>query len=114
MDPLSKEKLRKKLNKKKEERKKGKSVSESPDLSEDSLFNMLNDVNKLLKENPNMIKKVSKCVNSIFENKNLMESLVNEIKTNITESREPVQVSQTLVNKDPLDSLDADSNESKQ
>ena len=114
MDPLSKEKLRKKLNKKKEERKKGKFVSESPDLSEDSLFNMLNDVNKLLKENPNMIKKVSKCVNSIFENKNLMESLVNEIKTNITESREPDQVSQTLVNNDAQDSLDAESNESKQ
>ena len=111
MDPLSKEKLRKKLNKKKEERKKGKPLTESPDLSEDSLFNMLNDVNKLLKENPNMIKKVSKCVNSIFENKNLMESLVNEIKTNITGTD---QVSQTLVNNDVQDSLDADSNESKQ
>lgn len=111
MDPLSKEKLRKKLNKKKEERKKGNSSSsENPDISEDSLFNMLNDVNKLLKDNPNMVKKVSKCVNSIFENKNLMESLVNEIKTNITDQVD----SQTLVNNEALDSLDADSNESKQ
>ena len=57
---------------------------------------MLNQVNKMLKENPKMVKKVSKCVNSIFENKNLMDSLVNEIKTNVQE--EDLE-SQTLVNK---------------
>ena len=75
MESATKKRLRKKLNKKETE----------PDLSEESLFTMLNQVNKMLKENPKMVKKVSKCVNSIFENKNLMDSLVNEIKTNVQE-----------------------------
>jgi len=83
MESATKKRLRKKLNKPEE------------DVSEESLFTMLNQVNKMLKENPKMVKKVSKCVNSIFENKNLMDSLVNEIKTNVHE--EDLE-SQTLVN----------------
>ena len=86
MESATKKRLRKKLNKK----------EEPEDVSEESLFTMLNQVNKMLKENPKMVKKVSKCVNSIFENKNLMDSLVNEIKTNVQE--EDLE-SQTLVNK---------------
>ena len=65
----------------------------------------------MLKQNPGMVKKVSKCVNSIFENKNLMDSLVNEIKTNVQE--EDLE-SQTLVNKTDGVKSDADSNESAQ
>ena len=52
-------------------------------LNEESLFNMLNQVNQMLKQNPDMVKKVSSCVNNIFENKNLMQSLVSEIEENI-------------------------------
>jgi len=52
-------------------------------INEDSLFNMLNQVNQMLKQNPDMVKKVSSCVNNIFENKNLMQSLVSEIEENI-------------------------------
>ena len=40
---------------------------------------MLNDVNKLLKSNPGMVKKVSKCVNDIMGNKELIESLTKQI-----------------------------------
>ena len=100
MESATKKRLRKKLNKK-----------ETEDVSEESLFTMLNQVNKMLKENPKMVKKVSKCVNSIFENKNLMDSLVNEIKTNVQEE-EPE--SQTLVNKTDEVKSDADSKESTQ
>jgi hypothetical protein len=68
---------------------------------------MLNQVNKMLSGNPKMVKNVSKCVNNIFENKSLMESLVSEIENNIkiepddieTGSEESeVQESDALVN----------------
>ena len=68
---------------------------------------LLNQVNKMLKQNPEMIKKVSKCVNSIFENKSLMDSLVSEIQTNVQED-------QTFDNKTDTESEEAVSNESTQ
>ena len=101
MDPSSsktKDRLRKKLK-----NKSGKSDPEKID--EDNLFDMLNQVNKMLKKNPQMIKKVSKCVNSIFENKELMSSLVSEIETNVQED------SQTLHNNSPEVELDASVND---
>jgi len=85
----TKDRLRKKLK-----NKSGKSDPEKID--EDNLFDMLNQVNKMLKKNPQMIKKVSKCVNSIFENKDLMSSLVSEIESNVQE-----EDSQTLHNNSP-------------
>ena len=54
----TRQRLRKKLNK-----------SDEPETQD--FMNMFNQVNKMLKENPEMIKKVSKCVNNIFENKEL-------------------------------------------
>jgi hypothetical protein len=36
-----------------------------------------------MKENPQMMKEVNKCISNIFENKDLMNNLVNEIKQNI-------------------------------
>ena len=116
MESTTKERLRKKINNKKNKRAgKEPASSEDPEkVDEDSLFNMLNQVNQMLKSNPNMVKKVSKCVNSIFENKDLMNSLVSEIENNVkldSDSKEPGksegqgelghedQVSQTLDNK---------------
>jgi len=104
MDTTTKERLRKKLKNKKEQRS-GKLNTEKVD--EDNLFNMLNQVNKMLKENPQMVKKVSKCVNSIFENKDLMNSLVSEIESN-------VQDSQTLESKSEEQDVAASSKESVQ
>ena len=86
----TKDRLRKKLK-----NKSGKSDPEKID--EDNLFDMLNQVNKMLKKNPQMIKKVSKCVNSIFENKDLMSSLVSEIESNVKEPDQD-EDSQTLHN----------------
>jgi 3-hydroxyacyl-CoA dehydrogenase len=104
MDTTTKERLRKKLKNKKEQRS-GKLNTEKVD--EDNLFNMLNQVNKMLKENPQMVKKVSKCVNSIFENKDLMNSLVSEIESN-------VQDSQALESKSEEQDVAASSKESVQ
>jgi hypothetical protein len=94
MESTTKERLRKKINNKKNKRAgKESGRSEDPEkMDEDSLFNMLNQVNQMLKSNPNMVKKVSKCVNSIFENKDLMNSLVSEIENNVkldSDSKEP-------------------------
>jgi hypothetical protein len=70
------DRLKKKINNKKKNR-----TGKPPDINDSSdIFNMLNQVNQMLKQNPEMVKKVSKSVNSIFENKALMESIVKEIK----------------------------------
>ena len=113
----TKEQLRKKLNTKLN-KKKNKRTNKDPlssdepsstgeTVNEESLFTMLNQVNKMLKQNPEMIKKVSKCVNSIFENKSLMDSLVSEIQTNVQED-------QTFDNKTETESEEAVLNESTQ
>ena len=77
----NKTRLHKKINNKKNKRT-GKDSSDGK-FDENSIFTMLNQVNKMLSGNPKMVKNVSKCVNNIFENKSLMESLVSEIENNI-------------------------------
>ena len=76
---VKKEQLRKKLNKKRAE----KGLEDVEQVNDDSIFNMINQVNKTLKENPEMVKKISKCINNVFENKDLMSSLISEVETNI-------------------------------
>ena len=89
MDNKTKERLRKKLNKKK-----GNTIAETSFSEENNVvMDMLNSMNKMLRENPEMVHKVSKCVSNIIDNKNLMETLTNEIKNNL----EPNQ-DQTLDN----------------
>ena len=75
-------------------------------------MNMMNEVNKMFKTNPNMIHKVSKCVNNIMENKELMETLVS--KANIDLESEDAQMVQTLHSNALAEQLAALSNESKQ
>ena len=74
-----KKQLRKKLNKKRAD----KGLEELEQVDDNSLFNMINQVNKSLRENPEMVKKISKCINNVFDNKDLMSSLINEVQTNI-------------------------------
>jgi hypothetical protein len=79
---VKKKQLRKKLNKKRAD--KGLEELENlENLDDNSLFNMINQVNKSLKENPEMVKNISKCINNVFDNKDLMSSLINEVQTNI-------------------------------
>ena len=77
--------LKKKLKQKKEKRTHSSDESGFPGLGlsgDNDIFAMLNQVNQMLKQNPEMVKRVSKCVSGVFENKSLMETLVNEIKVN--------------------------------
>ena len=47
------------------------------------LFNMLNKVNDILRSNPQMAEKVSKCVTTIMENKEIMGTLSEQIKNTV-------------------------------
>ena len=83
---------------------------------EGNLGHMMSEVTRMLQQNPDMVKKVSKCVNNIFENDSLMSKLVSEIN-NDSDSDSEISESldgQILSIKDSLDSDIADPNESKQ
>ena len=85
-------------------------------MDDGNIMNMLNQVNQMLTTNPEMLKKIGECVNNIFENKELMSTLVNEIQSNVqkdsdcdSESEIPTTSdnNQTLLIKDSTDSVDA-------
>ena len=99
---FKREQLRKKLNKSRGIP--NKETAESID--EDSIFNMINQVNKSLTDNPDMIKKISKSINTVFNNKELMSSLINQVETNINNQDE---ILETSVEKESLDAVENDS-----
>ena len=96
MERPTRDRLKKKLNKKKN----------VPDATPDdnNIFDMLSQVNKILKENPEMVTKVNKCVANIIDNKDLMAKLTTEIQTNIQQDDSNSDTEET----------EAESNESKQ
>lgn len=102
MDPDAKKKLKAKLKKKKEERTQGPSSVKNcfeNELGETDIMKMMENVNKILRTNPEMVQQVSKCVSSVMGNKNLMESLMEQFQD------------QTLVNNEASPSNTASENE---
>ena len=83
----NKDRLRKKIKSKKSQRK----PNAKPDIDLESsgdLMGMLSQVNSMLKNNPDMIKKVSKCVNNIMKDQSLVETLTSQInKVNLAQER---------------------------
>ena len=115
MDPeRTKKRLQKKLEKRRN--KLPETDSSTTDSTESVDFmKMLTEVNKMFKTNPNMIQKVSKCVNNIMENKELMETLVSKANLDIDNDTEiNDQIVQTLHSNVLAEQLAAFSNESKQ
>ena len=110
MDPeRTKKRLQKKLENRKNKLQDQGCTSESTDSTESVDFmKMLGEVNKMFKTNPNMIQKVSKCVNNIMENKELMETLVS--KANLDIDNDDVG-DQTLQNKELVKELILKANE---
>ena len=106
MDPeRTKKRLQKKLENRKNKLQDQGCTSESTDSTESVDFmKMLNEVNKMFKTNPNMIQKVSKCVNNIMENKELMETLVSKANLDIDND------DQTLQNKELVEALILEAN----
>ena len=81
MDP--KQKLKSKLNKKREERTSG--LAGGSDLD---IMDMLKNVNSILQSNPQMVRQVSKAVESMMGNQELMESLKTQIQEQTRVSNE--------------------------
>ena len=76
----TKYRLRKKLNKKKNAKNETNNV-----IDETNIMDMLNNMNKMLRENPEMVNKVSRCVSNIIDNKSLMENLTSQINLNLND-----------------------------
>ena len=79
----NRQKLKSKLRKKKEERLLGASSSpfeENFNAGETDIVKMMENVNKILKTNPQMVKQVSKCVSNVMGNKDLMEKLMGQLQ----------------------------------
>jgi len=78
---MDREQLRKKLAaKKKKARNPNKNNPLGSGFDVNNIGDMISQVNNMLKNNPDMIKQVSKCVNNVFENKDLMSSIVSQVQ----------------------------------
>ena len=73
-----KDRLKKKASRKNPE------PSTSSNASEGNIFEMLGKVSEILKQNPEMLNKVNKCVSNIIDNRDLMDKLSSQIKENMT------------------------------
>ena len=105
MESTARDRLKKKLNQKKKQRGKG---SENVtgiaalDNDESNIFDMISQVQSILKSNPEMISKVNSCVNSLMGNQELMNQLTSSLS------------SQTLASNSDSEQSTAVPNESKQ
>jgi len=81
----NREKLRAKLRKKRDSRKNGATPETvDPFNGEMDLMKMMENVNKILKSQPQMVQKISKCVSNVMNNKDLMDSLAKQLETQVT------------------------------
>jgi len=81
----NREKLRAKLRKKRDSRKNGATPEAvDPFNGEMDLMKMMENVNKILKSQPQMVQKISKCVSNVMNNKDLMDSLAKQLETQVT------------------------------
>ena len=105
MESTARDRLKKKLNQKKKQRGKG---SENVtgiaalDNDESNIFDMISQVQSILKSNPEMISKVNSCVNSLMGNQELMNQLTSSLSY------------QTLASNSDSEQSTAVPNESKQ
>jgi hypothetical protein len=80
----ARDRLQKKLKKKKEQRSKGASESKTGipalDNEDTDIFQMISQVQNILRTNPEMVAKVSNCVNSLMSNSDIMSQLTSQIE----------------------------------
>jgi hypothetical protein len=82
----NREKLRQKLKKKQQKRQNVRPEPEpepDPEPANLDFAKMMEQVNTILKTNPQMVSQISKCVSNVMGNKDLMASLVNEVNQEI-------------------------------
>jgi len=102
----NREKLKEKLRKKRAARK-NKETPE-PFNGETDILKMMDQVNSILRTNPQMVQQISKCVSSVMSNKDLMDSLTGQLASELN-----VQ-DQTLESNSDEDKLDASPKDSTQ
>jgi hypothetical protein len=95
MNTPVKDRLKKKANKKKNEESSSESTTSGQDSGESDIFQMLGKVSEILKQNPEMLQKVNKCVSNIIDNKDLMDKLSSQIKDNMKLEDETIDLNQT-------------------
>jgi hypothetical protein len=99
----NREKLRAKLRKKREHRKNGTHEPPvDPFNGEMDLMKMMESVNKILKSQPQMVQKISKCVSNVMNNKELMDSLANQLETQVTLESNSEEVSREASPKESI------------
>ena len=77
----NRKKLREKLKQKRENRSVNAPTPDIPFLNGETDFvKMMDQVNKILKTNPEMVRQVSKCVSNVMGNPELMKSLVGQVQ----------------------------------
>jgi len=107
MEISARERLRQKLQKKKKNREKGKDKTgvtgltgidslDNPD--EGNIFDMISQVQSILKSNPEMISKVNSCVNSLMGNQELMNQLTSSLSSQTLESNSDSEQSTAVPN----------------
>ena len=84
--------LHKKLAKKRSARSK-RSANLEIDEEGNDVFDMINQVQSMLKSNPEMINKVSSCLNSLMGNKDMMDKLTQEIQSSVNGNNNQEEVS---------------------
>ena len=107
----NKEKLKANLRKKRNARSARPSrPTEIPDFN-GNILDMMEQVNSILKTNPQMVQQISKAVSSVMNNKDLMESLSGQLETEIKKTDQSDQI---LVNNSEGESKQAESKDSTQ
>jgi hypothetical protein len=105
----NRQKLKAKLKKKREERKGAQVPPPDPFNGETDFMSMMDNVNKILRTNPQMVQQISKCVSNVMGNKDLMESLTGQLEKELK-----VHEDQTFESKSEGEQVAATSNESTQ
>lgn len=98
----NREKLRAKLRKKRESRKNGTTDPVDPFNGETDIMKMMESVNKILKSQPQMVQKISKCVSNVMNNKELMDSLAKQLETQVTLESNSEEVSREASPKESI------------
>ncbi len=73
---MDSEKLKEKIKEKRSQR------TKKPNMDND-LMKMMEQVTSVLKTNPQMVQQISKCVSSVMNNKELMDSLAGQLEQQI-------------------------------
>ena len=87
----NRERLKAKLQKKKKERTQGVAAAVSDFTDETDIVKMMENVNNILRTNPQMVQQVSKCVSKVMKNKDLMSSLMGQIQDQTRDNKEELE-----------------------